>query len=119
MTKNNLERKGFIPAYGFISIHHCRKSGQEVKQSRDCGGRLGGEAMEERLLTSSQGSLSLISYITQDHLPRDDIIHYGLSPPSFIISQEKRVIVLPTGQSGGVTFSIEVPSFQMTVVVSS
>jgi hypothetical protein len=35
-----------------------------------------------------QGLLSLLSYITQGHLDRNNIPHSGLGPPILIINQE-------------------------------
>ena len=56
------------------------------------------------------GLLSLLPYMTLDHLSRG-----GLGPPTSIINQENSPTDLPMGQSGGNIFSIEATSFQMTL----
>ena len=50
--------------------------------------------------------LSLLSYRTQDHQSRDGITHSGLGPRR------------PTARAYGGVFSIEVPSSEMTPLVS-
>jgi hypothetical protein len=45
------------------------------------------------------GLLSLLSYISQDHLPMGNATHNGLSPPVSIINQKNIPIDLVTGQS--------------------
>lgn len=50
-----------------------------------------------------------------DHLPRGDAVYSGLNPSTSIINQEYALTILPTGQSDGSIFSLEVPSSHMTL----
>lgn len=56
------------------------------------------------------GLLNLLSYIAQNHLPREGTTHSGLAIPTSIINQEKFLTDLPPGQSYEGNFSVEVPS---------
>ena len=105
MTGSTLERRGFM------SVHSCSPSRREVGS-----GGTEAETMEVAAYwLAPHGLLSLLSYITQDHLPRDGTAHSGLSPPTPIINQEKGSPAMPTGQSDGGMFSVEVLSSQMTM----
>lgn len=54
--------------------------------------------------------LVLLSYVSQDHLPKGDTAHSGLGPFTSITNQVKSTTGLPAGQSNGFRFSTEVPS---------
>ena len=58
--------------------------------------------------------LSLLSYSTQDHLPRDDTYN-RLSFLIFIFNEENVPEDLATGQSGQGNSSIEILSFELTL----
>jgi hypothetical protein len=45
-------RKGLSGLNYYITVHHQRKSGQELKQGRNLAGEADAEAMEEQMLTS-------------------------------------------------------------------
>lgn len=62
-----------------------------------------------------QSLLSLLFCTTQENLPRDVTTHRGLGPPTSIINEESAPSDLPTYQSYGNIFSIEIPSFQVTI----
>jgi hypothetical protein len=80
-----LGRKGFIR----LTLPYCcsspRKSGLERKQIRK-------QKLMQRpwrdvpYWLASPGLLSLLSYRTQDHQPRDGTTHNGLGPPPLIIN---------------------------------
>jgi hypothetical protein len=53
---------------------------------------------------------SALVYTTQDHLPRGSTTQKELGPPMSIMNQENSLKDLPTSQSGGGIFSVEVPS---------
>lgn len=55
---------------------------------RSQGRSLRQELKAEATESTATGSLSLLSYTTQGHLLRDDIIHSGLGPPASISHQE-------------------------------
>lgn len=86
---------------------------QEVSagtQGRNLEAGTKAEAMEGCcLLTHLHGSVSLLSYITQDHPSRVGTVCSGLSRPT----------ASPTGQSDGDIFSTEVLSSHTTPVVSN
>ena len=66
-------------------------TGSQGKSLRQEAGGRNSEAktMEECcLLPCFPGLLSLLSYTTQDHLPRGGAAHNGLSPPISITNQE-------------------------------
>lgn len=44
--------------------------------------------VESCLLSCSWDLLSLLSYKTQEHMPRSGTAHIGLSPPTSVINQE-------------------------------
>lgn len=58
------------------------------------------------------GLLSLLSYVTQDYLPRDGTTHSGLGYPHIIQQSRKCPSDIPTDQSDGDSTSIEIPVFQ-------
>jgi hypothetical protein len=79
MPRSKLRRKGFIQ----LTLPSCcsspRKSGLELKQVRKQ------ELMQKPwrdvlYWLASTGLLSLLSYRTQDYLPRDGITHKGALP---------------------------------------
>lgn len=81
-TKSNLEEKGFLSLTSRREVRAETQGGawrQEVKQ-RPRGTVLCWFAV--------RGLLSLLSYPSQDHLPRGGTVHSGLSPPIPIINQE-------------------------------
>lgn len=55
------------------------------------------------------GSFSLLSYTSQDILPRGSTIHSGLDPPASVINNKENApqIYMPTGQCDGGVFSVE------------
>jgi hypothetical protein len=57
---------------------------------------------------ASHGLLTLFSYTTQDHHPRDSTIHNGLRPPHQLLRKCPRG--LPADRSYGSIFSVEAPS---------
>ena len=61
------------------------------------------------------GLLPILSYVTQDHLPRIGTNHSELGLPTSIINQENIPTWVPTGQSGERIFSIEVLFPQMSL----
>jgi hypothetical protein len=65
--QSNSGRKGLISHF-HITVHHQRKSGQELKQARNPETGADAEAMEGLLLT---GLHRLLSYRTQKNQPRD------------------------------------------------
>jgi len=81
MTMKQVGEERVYSAYTFhIAVHHQRKSGQELKQVRKQ------ELMQRpwrdaTYWLASPGLLSLLSYRTQDHQPRDGTAHNGLGPP--------------------------------------
>lgn len=62
----------------------------------------------------SHGSLSLLSCVSLDHLPRDDSLHSELDPPSSVLSQEMLDRLARSS-----VFSIENPFSHMTLAWSS
>jgi hypothetical protein len=56
------------------------------------------------------GLLRLLSYRSQDHQPMDDLTNHRLDP-----SYQSLIKKMPYGWTFGDIFSIEVPSFQMTL----
>ena len=75
------------------TVHYLKKSGQDLKQGRNLEAGTDAEDVEEccllLLLFSLHGLLSLISYRTQDHLPRDGTTYGGLGPSSLITNLKK------------------------------
>jgi hypothetical protein len=67
-----------------ITVHHQRKSRQELKQGKNLVAGDGAEAIEGAAYwLVPHGSLTLPFHKTQDHQPRDGTTHNGLgSPPS-------------------------------------
>lgn len=61
------------------------------------------------------GLLLLLSYCSQDHQPKGVISYSELATPPYQSSSRKCIPGLPTGQSGGSIFSIDVPSSRMTL----
>jgi hypothetical protein len=71
--------KGLLSLLFHTAVHHQRKSGLELKQIRKQ------ELMQRpwrnvSYWLASPGLLSLLSYRTQDHQPRDSTTHNGPSP---------------------------------------
>ena len=78
--------QGLFRFHFHITVHHERKSGQELKQGRTLEAGADAEAMEGCcLLVVPGGLLSLFSYRKQDHQPRDDTNHNG-SDASLLIT---------------------------------
>lgn len=79
LTKSGLGRKGVIWLPGYSSSSGEAEAGtwrREVEQDN----------MEEHcLLAYPHGLLTLLSYKTQDHLPRGGTAHHGLGHPSSLI----------------------------------
>jgi hypothetical protein len=70
MKHSNLGRKCLLALHFRITVHHQKKSGQELKQSRNLETGADAEAMEGScLLACVHGLLSQLSYRTQDHEP--------------------------------------------------
>ena len=68
---------------------HGMKSGQELKQGRNLKAGADAEAMERAAYwLASTGLLSLLSYRTQDHQPRDGTTHNGLGPLTSVTNEE-------------------------------
>lgn len=61
-----------------LTVHHPRKSEQELKELKQ----------DHNKATLFTGLLSLLSGTTQDHLPMCASAHNGLSPPISITNQE-------------------------------
>jgi hypothetical protein len=64
------------------AVNHSRKSGQEIKQGENLKTRADAETIEGWFFL-----LSLLSYRTQDHLPRDDTTLDGLGPLTSLIKK--------------------------------
>ena len=72
-----------------ITVHHQRKSGQELMQSRNLEAGADAEAMgSAAYCLDLLGLLSLLSSTTQDHQFRDGTTHSGLGPPPCTINLE-------------------------------
>jgi hypothetical protein len=85
VTKATLGGKGFFSLCFYITDHHQKKSGQELKQ----GGDLEQELMQSPWRVAAywlapHGFLSLFSYRTEVYQPRDGFTHNGLGPPQSI-----------------------------------
>jgi hypothetical protein len=74
ITKSNLERKGFIRVT-YPRPVHCGKPRQEPVL-RNGSSSHGGVLLTG--LLAPHGLLSLLSYSTQDHQPRDGTTHSGM-----------------------------------------
>jgi hypothetical protein len=73
--KASCGEKDLFGLYFQITIHHQRKSGQELKQDRNLEAEADAEAMEGAAYWLTPHDLfSLLSYRTQDHQPRDGTI---------------------------------------------
>lgn len=59
--------------------------------------------------------LTLPFYSIQAHLPEDNSINLGLSPPPWIINKENASQTGPRGQSEEDIFSVGVPSSQVVL----
>ena len=82
--KASWEGKGLFGLYFHIADHHQRKSGQELTQGRNL--EAGAETWRGAAYwLASHGLLSLFSYTTQDHQPRDGPTHNGLGPLTSVI----------------------------------
>ena len=98
-------RKEFVSAN---SLHSILEGGQGRNRSRSRGG----------MLLSSL--LNLLSQTTKDCLPRGGTACPQWAGPFHSNHQSRKCTTgLPTGQSGGDIFSIEVPSSQMTLACVS
>jgi hypothetical protein len=68
--------------YLAVTIHHWRKSRQELKQSSDLEAGPDAEAMEGAAYwLAPHGLLSLLSYRTQGHQYEEGPVHNGLIRP--------------------------------------
>jgi hypothetical protein len=76
--------KGLLNLHFHIDVHHQRKSGQELTQGKNVETGVGAQAMCVCVWVLLTGLLSLLSYRTQDHQPKDDSTHNGLGPPPLI-----------------------------------
>jgi hypothetical protein len=84
MTKKQVgeERVCLFSLHFHTAVHHQKKSGLELTQSRNLEAGVDAEAMEGcSLLASFPGLLSLLSYRTQDYQPRDGTTHKGAFLP--------------------------------------
>jgi hypothetical protein len=61
-----------------------------------------------RLVRSYGFFVSLLSYSTHNHQPRDGTAHGGLYPPTSIIDEEN-AYGLPIGQAGGAFSQLKFP----------
>lgn len=104
-------RKGLFDLH-IQSIYHKIESGQKQEVAGRNRSRWRQNAADWLSLHDSR---NCFLNKTQGHLPRAGNTHSGLSLLTLIINQENAPIGLPTGQSGGGTFSPEVPSFQITL----
>ena len=88
MTKDHessVGEKGLFGLHFHITVHYGRKSGQELKQGRILEAGADTEAMEcAAFCLAPHGLLSLLSYRTQDHQPRDGTTYHGWGPPPLI-----------------------------------
>ena len=81
--QGKLGRKGFIRLHFQITIHHWRKSGQELKQGRNLKAGADAEAMEGCCLLTCFTWLAPPALLSQGHQPKDGPTHNGLgSSPS-------------------------------------
>jgi len=84
MTKKQVGEERVYSAYTFhTAVHHQRKSGLELKQVRKQE-LLQRPWRDVTYWLPSPALLSLLSYRTQDHQPRDGTTHNGLGPPYLI-----------------------------------
>jgi hypothetical protein len=68
LNPKQVEEERMYLAYTFhITVYHQRKLGQELKRVKNLGGR----SWCRGVLLVPCGLLSLLSYRTQDHQPRD------------------------------------------------
>lgn len=84
MTKKQVGEERVYSLF-HIAVHHQGKAGLELKQVRKQ------ELMQRTwrdvsYWLASPDLLSLLSYRTQDHQPRDGSAHNGLDPPTLITS---------------------------------
>ena len=92
MTKSKLGRKGFIRLTLPHSSSSLKGSEQEFRQDRDLEVGTDAEAMRGTAFwLAPYGLLSLLSYRTQDHMPRDGTIHSVLYSPPSITKYENTV----------------------------
>ena len=87
MTKKaHWEGKGLLFLDFHITVHHQKKSEQELKQGSILEAGAHAEAMEDAAYWfACPGLLSLLSYRTQDHHLRDSNTYNALGPPPLII----------------------------------
>ena len=80
MTKKQAGKKKSLFGLHFcITVHYQMKPRQELKQGGNLETGAGVEAMNGScFLACFHGLLSLLSYRTQDHQPRDSTTHNGL-----------------------------------------
>ena len=100
-----------------IIVHHWRKSGQELKQGRNLEAGSNADPRSQKSAAywlAPSGLLSLLSYRTQDHQPRDGTTHNELGSPPSITNLEKAPTGLSTARAYGGIFLSEVSSSQMT-----
>lgn len=101
--QNQLRRgKGSLNWHFQGTVHQGRKEEWELKV------RTLRQELKQRLWRSID--FSLLSWATQDHLPKDGL---GLSPPTSTVNQKKKKwsTNIPQVQSDGGNASFEVPSF--------
>lgn len=85
MTKISWGGKGLLCLHFHITVHHHKKSGQELKQAKSLKAGADAQAMEVcpcRLVPHDL--LSLLSYGTPDYQSRNGLAHNGLGPPPSI-----------------------------------
>jgi hypothetical protein len=78
--KIKLGKKGLFSLYLQIIVHHWRKSRQELKQNWNMEAGADARLWKDAAYSlASSGLLSLLSYRTQDHQPRNGTTHHGPS----------------------------------------
>lgn len=114
MTKNNLEKKRFVSAYkSQVTLYCWANSRQELKAGT---WRKELKQRPQRSAVFWLSLLSLLSYTSQDHLPRNGTTHNGRGPPTAITNQDNESSKgFHTGQSYGDIFSVGILSSYITL----
>jgi hypothetical protein len=83
MTKTAWGGKCLFSLHFHIAVHHQRKPGQELTQSRNLEAGADAELWRNAAYRlAPHGLLNLLSYRVQEHQPRDSTTHNRLGPPS-------------------------------------
>jgi hypothetical protein len=100
MTKKQVREEGASFSLHFhVTVHHQRKSGQELTQDRNLEAGADAEAMEGCCLLACFSWLAQLAYKIQDHQSRDGTTHNGLGPP--LLDHQLRKL-LTAGSHGGI-----------------